>query len=144
MCIIHLAVISSETVVLLQWRMLQDKFGFINWVDKCKLQWPFIRAKAHDQAYTTWRIIWSHKYTYLIDKEKSVHLLLLTITIDHWQACLAQTLRYTYPLYQWLFMLMCQYYNLMCYDSALSDRNTCILAVLRWFDLHLSYQFLYL
>lgn len=29
MCIIHLAVISSETVVLLQWRMLQDKFGFI-------------------------------------------------------------------------------------------------------------------
>ena len=69
MCIIHLAVIiSSETVVLLQWRMLQDKFGFINWVDKCKLQWPFMRAKA--QAYTTWRIIWSHKYTYLIDTEK--------------------------------------------------------------------------
>ena len=61
-------------------------------------------------------------------------------SIDHWRACLAQIWRYTYPLYQWLDVFMiCQYYNLLCYDSASSDRNTWIVYWLCCADLILTY-----
>ena len=40
--------------------------------------------------------------------------------------------------YQWLFM-MCQYYNLSCYDSASSDRNTWIVYWLCCTDLIFTY-----
>ena len=61
-------------------------------------------------------------------------------SIDHWQACLAQILRYTNPLYQWLHVfMMCQYYNLLCYDSASSDRNTWIVYWLCCADLIFTY-----
>ena len=66
-------------------------------------------------------------------------LLQCNIMIPLWQACLAQILRYTYPLYQWLFMLMCQYYNLLCYDSASLDRNTWIVYWLCCADLIFTY-----